>query len=227
MWTMLQHSAAQCPFGATAKGVAAAVLVMSMAGCAQAPAARQSAAVSAAAYQATFDAAIDALREAGFTIDRQDYRFGTITTKPRPSPAAFELWNGDNSTGEQALGATIGAERRVATVRLTPVGEEADAPGIIEGRPSAGPTLEGRAVRAAAGAAADVGYVLTFEVVIERMQDADRRITGATLGPRITRRLKAMPSELIDRQIPGRYWVAVARDKEMEGRLLERVTGAR
>jgi hypothetical protein len=44
--------------------------------------------VSAEAYRATFDASIDVLRDHGFVVGRQDYRFGRVTSQPRPSPVA-------------------------------------------------------------------------------------------------------------------------------------------
>jgi len=47
-------------------------------------------AVAADQYKDTFAAAVETLRRSGFRIDRSDYRFGVVTTRPEGSPTLLE-----------------------------------------------------------------------------------------------------------------------------------------
>src|SRR5688572_16983036 len=48
--------------------------------------------VDAAEYDRVFEASVDVLRDAGFRVNRRDYRFGDVVTYPDTSPTVFEPW---------------------------------------------------------------------------------------------------------------------------------------
>ena len=78
--------------------------------------------VAADTYQTTYEAAIDVLRDEGFVIDRRDYRFGQITTHALGSPNAFEVWNDQNTTLDQAIESTLANEQRRVNVAFEKLG---------------------------------------------------------------------------------------------------------
>lgn len=169
-------------------------------GCAQ-PAAPQAnpSPVAAEDYRRVFETAIESLRYHGFVIDRQDYRFGRITTKPRLSPQVFEVWNHDNSTLDQSLASTFNDQRRIASVKL-----DADAPGSATGD-------------AAPPAAA---YRLTVAVAIERSTNPNRRLTGSSDGFAVVEQLSATPDQYKRDGIAGRSYVNAGTDPQFEQKLL-------
>jgi len=100
-------------------------------------------------YRATYEAAAEVLRDYGFVIDRRDYRFGWITTRPLGSPNLFEIWNPQNTTAHQAMESTLASERRRVNVMFT----RADSTGG--------------------------DYTLEVEVLLERKQVTTRRLAGS------------------------------------------------
>ena len=169
--------------------------------CAQTPAmVANPAPVAAEDYRRAFEASLASLKSHGFQIDRQDYRFGTITTKPRVAPNALEIWNADNSTTEQAVSASLNNQHRIATVKL--------------------------ARAAADNAAPQAAYSLAIEVAIERTTDPNRRLTGAADGRYIVRPLKATPEQFQREGVQGKSTHFVERDEPFEQKLLADI-GAR
>jgi len=132
--------------------IALALTGVWLAGCAASPEAQRGSIVpvvlAEARYQPVYDAAIDVLRDRGFRVDRQDFRFGRITTQPRPSPTVFEPWVRDNSNAAQTLASTADHLQRRVTVMLDPLEN-------VEGE-----------------------FGLSVEVVIERREFPLRRLTG-------------------------------------------------
>lgn len=80
--------------------------------------------VATAEYDAVFDATVATLRDYRFAIERQDRRFGVITTEPEPASSLAEPWLNDNVTLGQTLVNTANYRRRVVEVALKPAGEE-------------------------------------------------------------------------------------------------------
>ncbi len=76
--------------------------------------------VTPAAYQSTFDATRDALRDHGFTLDRVDARFGVITTKPRESAGLATPWSNDQSTLYQEWDDLLNRNERSVRVTFEP-----------------------------------------------------------------------------------------------------------
>ena len=85
----------------------------------------ESARVPADRYAAAFDAAVAALRDAGFRLDRVDERFGRITTAPAFVATALEPWHGRIAHAARAGESTLNQQRRRARVRFDRVGSGA------------------------------------------------------------------------------------------------------
>lgn len=79
--------------------------------------------ISADEYGNAFQTAVNTLRTRQFQIDRQDYRFGRITTKPRASSSSFEFWKGENITFNDSAASTLNDQQRIVAVLLEPAGE--------------------------------------------------------------------------------------------------------
>jgi len=160
--------------------------------------------IDAREYSRLFEASVRELRNLGFVVDREDYRFGQVTTKPLTSPTVFEFWKPLNSTVGQAVQSTTNLQRRTAQVFLEPVRSDGVEP----------PSAE--------GAETNVGpYQLRVEVMVERLQRPDAFVSGASDRPLGS--LTAHPQEWERRGIDDRYWLAIGRDQELERRLVERI----
>ncbi len=160
--------------------------------------------VAMADYREAFEAAAASLVEHGFVIDRRDYRFGTITTKPRASPQVCEFWNRDNTTLDQAITSSISDQSRIVTVTLSTT--------LPEG------------LDRSTNSAMSADYYLTVRVDIERTTDPDRRLTGSTHSRNMVRNLDATPMQYQREGIHGPALVTADRDPQFERRLLEDVT---
>lgn len=181
---------------ATLRVLLLALALQLLAGCSAPPTTIESPMpVAAEDYRKTFEAAALSLRENGFIIDRQDYRFGKLTTKPRFSPNIVEFWNRDNTTSAQSISASLNNEHRIVTIELN------RAPGS-DGQPAAS------------------AYELSIEVAIERTTDPNRRLTGSTSAVNMVRALSETPTEFERQGVHGPAMVFVERDAEFEQRLL-------
>ena len=169
---------------------------LALVGCAAAPASSENPLeVDAREYSRLFRAAVEVLRDGGPAIDRQDYRFGTITAATRDAATVFEFWRGEGATLAQTLEATVNHRRRRVTVQFEPTGA------------------------ASADAAEPRAYLLYIEVMIEQFEVPTRQMTGSTAGWRVFGSLHAVPAELRERGIAASYWRPVTRDVRMEARL--------
>ncbi|MEM6459316.1 MAG: hypothetical protein AAF710_08005 [Planctomycetota bacterium] len=86
-------------------------------------------AVATETYPEVFEHTVRLLRSRGFVVDRQDFRFGVITTRPAGSPTLFEPWRIDNRTAELAARSTLGDLRRrveVSFAAADPAGYQLD-----------------------------------------------------------------------------------------------------
>ena len=156
-------------------------------------------------YSRIFAATVVELRHQGFIINRHDYRFGVITTRPQPSPTLMEPWQRQNTTAYQGLESTLNSQRRTVTVTLEPAE-------IVTGKAAAATeTTEGQA------------YRLRVEVLIERQQHPALQATGSPSARTLVRPLTAVPRELQDRGITGPYWEPLKRDPYMEQQLIARI----
>lgn len=178
---------------------------MVIGGCAASPqaptATTSSAAVDAEQYRATFDAGVAVLRDAGFQINQQDFRFGRISSEPQGSPTVLELWKPDNVRAEEAWLSTFGDLRRTVTISLEP-GDEPAARAQSDGEPSS--------------------YRLRVEVILERLQIPQRRMNGRTEGG-VFADLREIPTELRNRGIRESYWQPIGRDPAFEQYLTRKI----
>lgn len=177
---------------------AAALALILLAGCTATPTSSSPAPVAADDYRRAFEAAVDVLRDEGFVVARQDFRFGRITTQPRPSPAFFEVWKRDNSTADQALGSTVNADDRVVTVMF----DRSDSAALASPGVAAAP------------------YTLAVDVAMHRHQRPARRLTGSTDGSHLVRPLLDVPDDLDKRGATTDYRTIVQKDEPMAAKLL-------
>ncbi|MEX1017779.1 MAG: hypothetical protein WDZ31_13640 [Phycisphaeraceae bacterium] len=144
-------------------------------------------------YDRMYDASIAVLRDHGFRVDQQDYRFGEVVTRPDDAPTAIEFWQADNTTAAQAWQSTLDHLRRTVTVFLEPA--EAEGEG---------------------------DYALRVEVLMERRVQPTRRLTGSS-RQNVFSTLDAVPAEWQRRGITAHYWEPVGRDPYLEARLLRTI----
>ncbi|MGB0766401.1 MAG: hypothetical protein ACPGYV_01680, partial [Phycisphaeraceae bacterium] len=69
---------------------------------------------------AVHQAAVEVLRQQGFRIARDDYRFGTITTYPKESATIAEFWIDDATTFSQRRSDTLNAQQRAVALQVQP-----------------------------------------------------------------------------------------------------------
>ena len=156
-------------------------------------------------YARVHAAAVESLREAGFEIERNDYRFGVITTKPKEAPTAVEFWVDDPTTPAQHRSDTLNAQQRTVKVRI-------HKKFVLEEALNSTTSGKDQASR----------YVLNVEVMIERLQRPARYLTHSATA-RISRQYAAVPAQLHDRGIDTAYAQPLTRDPQFEARLLQAI----
>ncbi|MBB6429795.1 hypothetical protein [Algisphaera agarilytica] len=161
------------------------------------------AAITIADYPEAFQISAEVLRDAGFQVDRRDFRFGKVSTKPKGSPTLIEAWKPDNTYPDQSVRSTLGDLRRTVTVNFLP---QNDAP-------HADAESAKRLVST---------YDLRVEVLVERLQIPQRRMNGSTNGV-VFADLAEVPEELQARGITQSYWEPIGRDVHLEQRLLQQI----
>jgi hypothetical protein len=158
-------------------------------------------------YDRVFEASVEVLRDHRFVVNRQDRRFGLVSTHPRIASSVFEPWYDDNTTFDQAGANTINHQRRTAFVRIEPAGT---------------PRLQDDPVELLAFPTWSDEYQLRVEVLVERRQLPDRQLTTAavtgTLYPRYAgSRERGVVTE---RGYEDSHWRPVGRDELLERRLV-------
>ena len=198
-------------------------------------------------YDAIFAAAKDALHDNGFMLDRVDYRFGTITTRPLTAPTIMEPWHDGNTTFSQAAESTVNNQRRSVTVTIEGFYKDAKPGSTITIKPGSGDPVPDKNATPAPAAVATTsptpenveplaattqpvthnapfdGYRLRIAVFIERLEEPRRRLGGSANGRRFFNQLRTVPAELRERGITGPYWLPVSRDPYLENRLIASV----
>lgn len=162
-------------------------------------------------YKTYFDTTVQVLRDNGYVIDRNDYRFGTITTLPQGSPTLFEVWNSQNTTGYQAVESTLADEQRIVHVTLSPLTTEKMV------------SAENKVSDTISDGVSGAGYAFEVEVRLERRQTPVRYMTGSARRNVFTS-LSAVPKDLADKGITGNYWQPIGRDEYLEARLMKQIT---
>jgi hypothetical protein len=179
-------------------------------------------------YARIFDATVVELRDQGFIINRHDYRFGVITTRPLASPTLLEPWRRQNTTVYQGLESTLNSQRRTVTVTLELVGASTSTDLAPATQPAAPETTVSVNASSATPPSADStaqvrSYQLRVEVLIERQQHPALHATGSPSAKTLVQPLTAVPRELQDRGITGAYWEPLTRDPYMEQQLIAQI----
>ncbi len=164
--------------------------------------------INADEYEHFFHAGVEVLRRRGFQIDRQDYRFGVITTNPETSPTVLEPWCDHNSTPQQMWLSTLNHMQRRVTIMLEPVLQN-DNDAIQDATADTGQSTFDQ-------------FRFRVEVLLERLEQPALRMTNASHGAGFSR-LKEIPHELEIRGIEPRYWQPVGRDPYLEYRLVSEI----
>lgn len=159
-------------------------------------------------YPRVHRAAIEALRDHGFEIARDDYRFGVITTKPKEAPTAVEFWIDDPTTPAQHRADTLNAHQRRVTIRVQRDMDPDDAASGVFDPPTEG----GQVPR----------YRLTAQVMTDRLQRSGRYLTHSAT-PRISADTAGPPAQLRARGIEGDYAQPLTRDPQLEARLVNAI----
>lgn len=197
-----------------------ALLLLTFAGCAsQTTIVTAPVEIDAREYARVFDASVLVLRDLGYRVDRQDYRFGRVTTWPKGSATAAEFWRHEEFTPYQSLEATLNSQRRSIIVMLDPVepSPEPDASATLTGRPLA--PLPGTPTSNANSQT----YRLRVEVLVEEHQRPTEYLNGSTTGNRMNSALREVPAELANRGIAASYWQPTGRDPYMESRIVAQI----
>ncbi|MEM1097339.1 MAG: hypothetical protein AAGH92_00990 [Planctomycetota bacterium] len=137
------------------------------------------------------ETAVVVLRDAGYAVDRADYRLGVVTSRPAPVATVFEPWHADRQLQGDAWSATAGNLQRVVRIDFA-------APDADETQAS--------------------GDILRVRVQLERFEVPTRRVINAARG-RVFSTLSDVPVTWEDRGIEARYWRPVGRDTAEEQRL--------
>jgi hypothetical protein len=161
-------------------------------------------------YARMFDATVLVLRDEGFHIDREDYRFGTITTRPAPASTLLEPWKSDNTTDDQSAQSTINQQRRQITITFEPRAPDDGEPN--ERAPQWGDESDD-----------SPGYLMRAEVLVERLVVPITYLTGSTDGRRVLDKLSSVPAEWQRRGMVAAYWRPLGRDPHLEQRLLVQI----
>lgn len=185
-------------------------------------------AITAEEYDRIFEATVDVLRLNQFIVDRQDRRFGVITTKPRVAASLLEPWWTDNTTAYQHLDATMNYERRIVTVRLEPADPEALAAAelarvdVRQGDETPEPEPDADADEASpneSGPASE--YQLRVEVLLEQRQLPEQQLhTAAMSNVSFYGRSPDVRSTVTEEGRVESFWRPVGRDVYFEQRLV-------
>lgn len=165
--------------------------------------------VASSDYDHMYEATREVLQEYGFVLDREDYRFGRLTTEPLAVPTAVEFWHRSaNSTLRDAVESTINDQRRIVTVLIDPVKSKSQS--FDDVPEPATPTARG-------------SYLLDVNVAIERHEYPLYRLSGSTSPRRLINKLRDVPVEWQERGIKASYWQPIVRDHYFERCLIEAI----
>ena len=145
-------------------------------------------------FDELWNACRDALVDDGFTIDRIDYREGTLTTLPLVSKQAFEFWRNDVVDARDLVQSSLSTMRRTVwiTIKRMPDGAFEAAPKAVVDRYA---TVERRITSAAQ-------YRDIFSI---RLVDVSRDVEETGVA------------------VPPEYYYAIGRDHALEKQLVQSV----
>jgi hypothetical protein len=183
--------------------------------------------IDAREYSRMFDAAVIVLRDHGFRVDRQDHRFGIITTAARDVPTPVEPWQPNQGEPTRAIEHLLNHQRHTVTIRLTPgVPDRAadavpDAAASTDVATTMSPPQDGGGVAAAVASdgAAGASYGMAVRVDLWRAQRPVAQLSGSTAGYAVLSALRELPDTEFSRE-PAMQWRRIGRDERLEQALL-------
>jgi hypothetical protein len=183
--------------------------------------------IQASSYEPLYEASRQVLRERGFTLNQQNYRFGLITTEPTTAATLFEPFRANHATSRSAMRSTLRHTRRTVTVALEPADDiETVLEAQTAGEEDAPPTRPGEVAveppTVATTQPANREYQIRVWVTVEAKQKPTRRLVGGG-GERIFSSLDRVPERWQQRGIEGTYWQPIGRDRELEHKLLRAI----
>jgi hypothetical protein len=151
-----------------------------------------------AGYDNVWKQGMAILTEAGFALDRQDYRLGTMTTQPLPSNQIIEFWKPQTTNATNLMENTINDQRRFVRLTISKV----------EGKPQF--------------------YEIAVQVIVERETNPEEIIYGPVFaeGSGFGRNAISLRSDYATTAYsptkvdPGR-WNILGHDPDLERKLLE------
>ena len=175
--------------------------------------------ISAASYHHTFDTAVEAARDAGFTPTAKDRRSGIIETDPTMSGSMIDPWQGGISSWDQAVQNTISHQRRRARFEFVPVGFKPTS--LNEGAANEPDLFDPDQMEL--DLTRITGSIeLRVWVYIERAHAPGRRRSTWTRSR--STRMKVIPGNKNEEPVPNQYWTPVERDQAFERRLLSAIS---
>ena len=187
-------------------------------------------AITTGEYDRVFDASVETLRQMKFTVDRQDRRFGVISTRPRIASSVLEPWETDHARPGQMVQATLNHERRIVRVFIKPAGAESAGAAENDSEQATATAEDGAADQG--DAMRDVAaYRLRVKVVVERRQIPQVQPSAASVTTlEFVRGRSAAHGTLTETGYRQAFWRPIGRDELMEKRLvldiLRRATSA-
>ena len=144
-------------------------------------------------YDAVYETALSLFDEMRWPIDVAAYNRGIIKAGPKPVPTILEPFSLGNTSNRNQLRATINDERAIATITLKPVNGDKNL------------------------------LSMRVEVVIERLSQPLKRLSGATQGHAVFSTLSKLPEEWEVKGIQAKYWDAVDRDQDLEQLIIHKI----
>jgi hypothetical protein len=146
-----------------------------------------------ASYDNIWKQGISILNDAGFVIDRQDYRLGVLTTKPLPSAQFIEFWKPQHASVTNAMENTVNNQRRSIRLSISKV----------EGKPEF--------------------YEIGIQVLVERESNPSEQIGGPIFveGSGFGRNSVTLRSDYATPVVEEGRWSIVGHDPDTEAKLLD------
>jgi hypothetical protein len=174
--------------------------------------------VAGAEYDRFYEATRAVLRDRGFELAQQNYRFGLVTTEPLTARTLFEPIGDNHQSLASATRSTLRHTRRKVRVALEPQQESQGSSQNAMPAATQPITLTDAPPTVATTKPAEAAYQLRVVVTVEARQAPTRRVIGGT-GRRVFSTLNRVPKRWARRGIEKTYWHPLGRDRELEAQL--------
>jgi len=176
--------------------------------------------LDSADYDQVFDTTKDALRSAGYLLDRVDRRFGIITSQPRDAGSVLEPWRDITATPAQALDASFNYEHRILRINFIPASGTTRTPPTQADTPAPIAQIEPQPQTTTTDITSYEGTLrIDVQAIIERAHHPGRRIETTSLR----KSSYTIDPSLAKRGIPAKFWEVIARDPYQEQDIMKRI----